>query len=80
MSGRTLVERHLNSRLDQAKAFAMFLIVVIPLFGLFFATSSRERPHHIDPFTNVIPAWKLGDHGTVYFNEYVQLTGPEQHN
>jgi len=67
----------MRQRFDRMGAFALFLVVVLPLFALFFATASRDRPYHIDPLSNVIPAWKIGSEGTIYLDEYVEFTAPE---
>jgi hypothetical protein len=37
-------------------------------------------PYHIDPLTNVLTAWKLGEDGSVVVGEQAELTGPGYHN
>jgi hypothetical protein len=58
----------------------IFLVVVVPLFALFFATSTRGGSYHIDAFTNIAPAWKLATAGTIYLDEYAEFTAPEYWN
>ena len=77
MVGRTRGEATLRQRLDGSSVVLLFLLVVIPLFGVFFLTSSRDRPYHIDPLSNVVPAWKIGSSATVFLDEYVEFTAPE---
>ncbi len=63
--------------MDSLSPIVLFLLVVLPLFAVFFMTASRGRPYHIDPFSNVAPAWKLGTTGSLYLDEYAEFTAPE---
>lgn len=69
--------RGLTSRLDALPGVGIFLVVVVPLFALFFATSSRGSSYNIDAFSNIVPAWSLATRGTIYLDEYVEFTAPE---
>lgn len=69
--------RDLSSRIDGLPRSAIFLVVVLPLFSLFFATSTRGNSYNIDAFSNIVPAWKLATAGTIYLDEYVEFTAPE---
>jgi hypothetical protein len=67
----------LRSRLDRLTPARVFLVVVIPLAILYFATAAKARPYHIDPLTNVLTAWQIGAQGSVYLDEYPTLATSE---
>jgi hypothetical protein len=69
--------RRLGAGLDNLTDRALLLLIFLPLSVVYLATAQHHPPIHIDPLTNVLTAWKLGTHGTVYLDEYAAIEGPE---
>jgi alpha-1,2-mannosyltransferase len=63
--------------LERRSTAGLFLVVVLPVFVLFFLTSQRSLPYGIDSFSNAVPAWSIATHGTVHLDDYAGLTGAE---
>ena len=61
---------------DRLSPVRLFVLTFIVLFAVYFPTSTRHLPYHIDPFSNVLPAWSLGTRGTLYLDGYDQLARP----
>lgn len=76
-SGDATLELSLTDRFRKSPSWAFFLVVVIPVFLVFFATSSRWLPYHIDPFSNTVPAWNMATEGSVYLDDFADVAGPE---
>lgn len=55
----------------------LFALVAGPLFALFLATAAWSTPYHIDAFSNVLPAWRLGTSGTIYLPDHAVLAHPD---
>ena len=66
----------LRQRADGMSARLLILVVAGPLFVLFLLTANRGVPYHIDPFSNVLPAWSLATTGSVYLPDHEVLLEP----
>ena len=73
MSAPVTGTTHLNRAMSDRR---LFLLVMLPLFVVFFATADRSIPYHIDPFTNVITAATIGKTGSPILEDYAELTEP----
>jgi len=69
----------ISSWLDRLAPRAVFLLVFLPLFAIYFSTASRGLPYHIDTMTNALTAWHIAARGTVYADESPNLTTPESY-
>lgn len=70
--------RAVKTRIDGLSRWMLFALVVIPLFVVFLATVSMSRTRFdVDPFTNVVTAWRLGTSGSVFLPDHVPLTHPD---
>ncbi len=66
-------------RLDRFAPRAVFLLVFVPLFAIYFSTASRGLPYHIDAMTNALTAWHIAARGSVYADESPNLTTPQSY-
>ncbi len=55
----------------------VFAAVFVPLLVLYLLSATWSRPYHIDPFSNVLPAWNLATSGSFYLDEHQVLAGPD---
>ncbi len=55
----------------------LFLAVFTPLLVVYLATATWTTPYHIDPFSNVLPAWNLAESGSFHLDEHTQLADPQ---
>jgi hypothetical protein len=66
----------LRTRLDRLKPAQIFLMVVVPLFILYFATAARGLPYLADAYTNALTAWSVASRGTIYLDTSPELAQP----
>lgn len=69
--------RRLHVYLDRLSPRRVFLLIWIPLFAVFFATAQKSTVHSLDTYTNVLTAWSLGVHHTVYADPTPELANPD---
>ena len=50
--------------------------MLIPLFGIYFATATTSLPYHIDALTNVLTGWHVAARGSIYLDESPDLANP----
>jgi hypothetical protein len=48
----------------------VFSAVFLPLVGIYATTAQWSPPYHIDPITNAITGWYVGNDGTVVAEEH----------
>ena len=67
----------LGSRVSDASALTIFATVVCATLAVYLPSATYSLPIHIDPFSNVAPAWNIRTHGSVYLHEHSELVGPD---
>ena len=77
LAGATDMMVRVGRRIDRLTPAGLFVLTFVLLFTVYLPTSTRSLPYHIDPFSNVLPAWSLGTRGTLYLDGYEHLTRPE---
>ncbi len=55
----------------------LFAAIAGPLLVLYLLTATWSQPYHIDAFSTVLPAWKLGTDGTVLLEDHTALADPD---
>jgi alpha-1,2-mannosyltransferase len=55
----------------------LFLATFVPLLGLYLLTATWTLPYHIDPFSNILPAWNIAETGSFHLDEHTQLADPD---
>ena len=58
----------------------LFAVVFVPLLVLYLLTATWERPYHIDPFSNALPAWNLASSGSFHLDQHTQLASVDYYS